>query len=136
MNGFSGTGSPSIISIVHIINHSHKTPVQRLAAVFSRSTPLFQSGATCRLLRITVQRFIPLELGEKLWSQNKTFTRLFLWLFNFYPKVLLLCNETKIKHENNFLLETNFIIQICLVEIFWTISSSIWHSVENISDLM
>ena len=103
---------------MHIINHSHKTPVQSLGTAFSRSTPLFQNGATCRLLRITVKRFMPLGLREKLWSQNETLPTLFGGYLIFISKYLLLGNNITIRFENTstFLFETNFIIQICIVE--------------------
>jgi len=93
-------------------------PVQRFGTVFNRRTPLFQSGATCRLLGITAKPFIPLGLGEKLCSQNKTLRPLFGGYSIFISKYVSLCNKIVRRYENNFLFETNFIIQICLVEIF------------------
>jgi hypothetical protein len=110
IHGFSGTGSPSFNIIVHTINHSHKTRVQRLEILFSRSTPLFQSGAPYPLLRITVKLFIPLGLGGKLWFQNKTLRALFCGYLIFISKYALLCNKTAIRYENNFSFETDFII--------------------------
>jgi hypothetical protein len=94
------------------------TPVQNLGTVFNRCAPLFQSGATCRLLGITVKRFIPLGLGEKLCSQNKTLSPLFGGYLIFISKYVSLCNKITRQYESNVLFETNFIIQICLVKIF------------------
>jgi len=63
---------------------------------------------------------MPLGLREKLWSQNETLPTLFGGYLIFISKYLLLGNNITIRFENTstFLFETNFIIQICIVEFF------------------